>query len=160
MLFLNFERAPDFTMKNSQKITRIRLEALQYEGAILFGIVSHEPDYKLSLALNQKIGISLKHGEPIIVNDDSGHEHSFSRFATPSTSPDEVVYTLASNRSGTFFMLKKLKNIDYLFHINNSYSAELESEISAILRETESVNAVFPIDIKTFNDKNISYLIQ
>jgi len=147
-------------MKHSQKVTKIRLEALQYEGFILFGIVSHEPDYKLSLTLNQKIGISLKHCEPIIICDDSGNTHSFSRFTTSATSSDEIVYTLTSNRAGLSFMLKKLKNIDYLFHIQNSDSSELKSEVSAILRDTDSINAVFPIDIKTLNDKNIPYLIQ
>ena len=146
-------------MKQSQKITKIRLETPQYESQSLFGIVSHEPDYKLSLALNQKLGISLKHSDPIIIHDDSGNEHSFSRFTTQLASPDEIAYTLISNRSGALFLLKKLKNIDYLFHIHNSYGSESETEISATLRDTGSINAVFQIDIKTINDKNTSYLI-
>ena len=143
-----------------KKITKIRLEASQNESVILFGIVSREPDYKLSLALNQKIDISLKRSNPITICDDSGNSHSFSRFTTAATSPDNVVYTLTSNRSGLFFMLKKLKNIDYLFYINNSDNNDLELKISTILRETENIDAVFTIDIKTLNDKNISYLIQ
>ena len=146
-------------MKHLPRATKIRLEASQYDGLILLGIVSREPDYKLSLALNQKIGISLKHSTPITICDDSDNIHSFSRFSTATTYSDEVVYTLTSNRSGSFFMLKKLKNIDYLFHIQNSDSSDLELKTSAILRETENIDAVFPIDIKTFNDKNISYLL-
>ena len=143
-----------------KKITKIRLEASQNESVILFGIVSREPDYKLSLALNQKIDISLKRSNPITICDDSGNSHSFSRFTTAAISPDNVVYTLTSNRSGLFFMLKKLKNIDYLFYINNSDNNDLGLKISTILRETENIDAVFTIDIKTLNDKNISYLIQ
>jgi hypothetical protein len=145
--------------KHLQKATKIRLETSQYEDLILFGIVSREPDYKLSLSLNHKIGISLKQSEPITICDDSANAHTFSRFATLSTSMDNVVYTLTSNRSGAFFMLKKLKNIDYLFHIHNSDNSDLELKISTILRETENIDAVFSIDIKTLNDKNSSYLI-
>ena len=136
-----------------KKVTKIRLEASQNENVILFGIVSREPDYKLSLALNQKIGISLKRSDPIVCDN----EHSFSRFTTSASSPDNVVYTLTSNRSGSFFMFKKFKNIDYLFHIHNSDNNE---NVSSILRETENIDAVFPLDIKTLSDKNMSYLIQ
>ena len=146
-------------IRHPQKTTKIRLEASQYEGVLLFGIVSHEPDYKLSLALNQKIGISLKRCDPITIYDDSGNAYSFSRFSTSTNLSDDVVYTLTSNRSGSFFMLKKLKNIDYLFYINNSDDNSLELKISTILRETKCINAVFPINIKTLNDKNSSYII-
>jgi len=143
-----------------KKVTKIRLEVSQNEDVILFGIVSREPDYKLSLALNQKIGIALKRSNPITINDDSGNAHSFSRFATSTILSDDVVYTLTSNRSGALFMIKKLKNIDYLFHINNPDNNDLESKISAILREIPNIDAVFQIDIKTINDKNMSYIIQ
>jgi len=147
-------------MKQPQKVTKIRLKTSQNEGLILFGIVSREADYKLSLALNQRIGISLKQDESITISDDFGNTHFFSRFTTSATPSDEIAYTLTSNRSGSFFLLKKLKNIDYLFHIHNLDNIDLELKISAILRETENIDAVFPIDMKTFNDKNISYLIQ
>jgi len=142
-----------------KKVTKIRLKTSQYKDIILFGIVSHEPDYKLSLALNQKIGILLKHSEPIIIYDDFGNAHSFSRFTTSTTQSDDAVYTLTSNRAGSFFMLKKLKNIDYLFHIHNSDNNDLKLKISAVLRETENIDAVFAIDTETINDKDIFYLI-
>jgi hypothetical protein len=146
-------------MKQSQKVTKIRLESSHDEDLTLFGIISHEPDYKLSLALNKKFGILLKRSEPITIYDDFGNAHSFSRFTTSATQSDNVVYTLTSNRSGSFFMLKKLKNIDYLFHIHNPDNIDLKFNISDILRETKNIDAVFPIDIKTLNDKNIFYLI-
>jgi hypothetical protein len=143
-----------------QRVTKIRLdEVSQHEGLIVFGIVSHDPDYKLSLKLNQKIGISLKHSDPISIHDELGNVHFFSRFTTSKTPTDDVVYTLMSNRSGSFFMLKKLKNVDYLLYIHNSDISDLELKISTILRATENIDAVFVIDIKTLNDKNISYLL-
>jgi hypothetical protein len=142
-----------------KKVTKIRLEASQNENVIVFGIVSREPDYKLSLVLNKKIEIALKRSDPITIHDDSGNAHSFSRFTTAATLSDDAAYTLTSNRSGSFFMLKKLKNIDYLFHIHNLGNNGLELKIATILRETENIDAVFSIDIKTLNDKNIFCLI-
>ncbi|MDR2886819.1 MAG: IPExxxVDY family protein [Bacteroidales bacterium] len=146
-------------MKRKHTVTKIRLEAFQNDGFMLFGVVSQEPDYKLSLALNRRMGIMLKHCEPVTVCDITGNISSFSRFATLAILPNYVVYTLMSNRSGAVFLLKKLKNIDYLFLVNRA-GCDMEPGIITLLRETESVNAVFPVDIKTLNDKNLSYIIR
>ena len=47
-------------MKRTQKVTRVKLDIDQNNDYILLGLVSSEPDYKLSLSLNKKLGISLK----------------------------------------------------------------------------------------------------
>ena len=144
-----------------QRVTKIRLEASQSENLILFGIVSHDPDYKLSLTLNKKFGISLKHSAPITIQDDFGNAHSFSRFTTSEMPSDnEVVYTLMSNRLGSLFLLKNLKNIDYLFYIHNLENNHLKLKIPAVLREMENIDAVFTIDTKTLDDNSLPFLFQ
>ncbi len=52
-------------MKKIQKVTRLRLHNDENHDYILLGLVSAEPDYKLSLALNKKFGISLKNISPL-----------------------------------------------------------------------------------------------
>ena len=146
-------------MKSEQKIKRIPLEVGSDEKLFLFGIVSTEPDYKLSLALNKKMGISLKNMNPLYLSDESGTELSFSRF-TYTNHSDDITYNLLSNRSGKQFLLKKLKNIDYIFQVHYSGNENKSSKVSSLLRETESVNAVFVIDTGTLNDKNLHYIIQ
>lgn len=146
-------------MKNTQKITRVQLDISRNEKLFLYGIVSPEPDYKLSLALNKKMGISLKHSSPVNLTDDSGNHLSFSRFSCINTS-DEIVYNLISNRAGKQFLLKKLKNIDYIFQMHYPGNENNNKKLASLLRETESVNAVFVIDTGTFNDKNLQYIIQ
>ena len=146
-------------MKSSQKITRIQLDVKRIDRVFLYGIVSSDPDYKLSLALNKKMGISLKNSTPLQLAEDSGFEHTFSKFSYINH-PDEVVYNLISNRSGRQFLLKKLKNIDYLFQVHYPECKNCNSNISDLLKTTESVNAVFLIDTETFNDKNLHYIIQ
>lgn len=144
-------------MKSKQKITRVQLKVNQIDEFILVGIVSVEPDYKLSLSLNKKFRISLKNISPVKVTDGNGTEMAFSRFSDNSGSPD-IIYNLISNRSGKNFLLKKLKNVDYIFQVQDSENENNINQITTSLREIESVNAIFKIDINTFKDKNLQYL--
>jgi hypothetical protein len=144
-------------MKSIQKVTKVQLEINQKVEFLLLGLVSAEPDYKLSLAINKKFRISLKNISPIKIIDDSGHEHFFSRFSDAGKTPD-TVFNLVSNRSGRSYLLKKLKNIDYLFQVLNPENEKDTGQVLSGLREIESVIATFNIDIKTFKDKNLQYL--
>jgi hypothetical protein len=144
-------------MKKIQKITRVRLKINQKEEFYLLGIVSAEPDYKLSLIINKKFRISLKNVSPVRITNDTGSELLFSRFNEINGSK-EVVFTLVSNRSGKNFLLKKLKNVDYIFQIHDTENENNISLIAATLREIESVSAVFNIDVNSLKDKNLHYL--
>ncbi|MEI8224707.1 MAG: IPExxxVDY family protein [Bacteroidota bacterium] len=146
-------------MKSIQRITRVQLKINQKDEFILLGIVSAEPDYKLSLSINKKFRVSLKNILPLKITDDTGSELAFSRFSDSSKSPD-VVFNLFSNRSGKSFLLKKLKNVDYIFQVQDAENENNTDQITASMREIESVNAVFNIDINTFKDKNLQYLTQ
>jgi hypothetical protein len=144
-------------MKSIQRVTRVQLEINQKVEFLLLGLVSAEPDYKLSLAINKKFRISLKNISPIKITDDSGNELLFSRFSDTVKTQD-TVFNLVSNRSGKSYLLKKLKNIDYLFQVLNPENEKNNDQIISGLREIESVNATFNIDIKTFKDRNLQYL--
>jgi hypothetical protein len=146
-------------MKSSQKTTRIQLDAKSNDRFFIYGLVSTDPDYKLSLALNKKMGISLKNSAPLLLPDSTGIEQAYSRFSYINHAAD-VAYNLISNRSGSQFLLKKLKNIDYIFQVHYTECDNCNLKISSILKDTESVNAVFLIDTVTFNDKNLQYIIQ
>jgi hypothetical protein len=146
-------------MKRIQKITRVQLNIDHDEKFFLLAIVSAEPDYKLSLSINSKLGISLKNISPLKIAGDNGSEILFSRFSYITGSP-EIIFTLVSNRSGKHFLLKKLKNVDYVFKI---YQPEYENKIDRIiasLREVESVNAVFNVEADILKDKMLKLLNQ
>jgi hypothetical protein len=64
-----------------------------------------------------------------------------------------------SNRSEKNFMLKKLKNIDYLLLLHNPAKDFSPEKVITQLREIDSITGVFNIDIRTLNDKNLKYLI-
>ncbi len=145
-------------MKKTQKITRVQLNINQQDDYILLGIVSVEPDYKLSLLLNTKFGISLRNISPVKIIDEKRNELAFSRFSDLSGSP-HMIFTLISNRFGKNFFLKKLNNVDYVLHIQDPDNESNINHIIARLREIDTVTAVFKIDLKIIKDKNFQYLI-
>jgi hypothetical protein len=146
-------------MKSAQKVTRVKLDIEQNNDYILLGIVSAEPDYKLSLALNKKFRISLKNISPLKITGDNESEMTFSRFSNNDDRTD-LIFILVSNRSGKGFLLNKFKNIDYLLQIQISEKEVNLNLITSYLREIDTVNAVFNIDISKIKDKNLHYLTQ
>jgi hypothetical protein len=145
-------------MRNSQKITRIHLSVNEQDFPVVFGIVTPDPDYKLSFKLNKKLNISLRNTNPVEFRDDESNMFIFSKFADTSGSPDSI-FQLVSNRSGKNFLLKKLKNIDYLLIINDPGKNIRPENVLSKLREIESVTGVFNIEFKTLKDRNLKYLV-
>jgi hypothetical protein len=146
-------------MKSGAKIKRIQLKDNQTNDPDIIGIVSTEPDYKLSLALNRKLKISLKNDSPIVIREEPGVEVTFSRFSDISAVPNPG-YDLTSNRSGKNFLLKKLKNIDFIFQVHNPGDEDDLKAIAATLKNMECITAIFRIDTATIKDKNLQYIIQ
>lgn len=143
-------------MKNSQKITKIHLTVNDEDIPAVIGIVSADPDYRLSLKLNKKLSISLKNIDPVEFQDEKGDKLVFSRFSD-SSQPADSNFQLVSTRSGKNFLLKKLRNIDFLLLLNNP--AKDPEKIMSRVREIDSVTGVFNIEKKTLKDKNLKYLI-
>lgn len=138
-------------MDDRKKPVRLKLDIQDTdENLVLIGIVSSEPDYKLSLALNKKLNISLKLSNPIELTDRKGNISSFSRFADTSEMP-EISYTLVSNRSGNNVLFKKMKKLDYIFSISHSYPIPHAGNIIRTIREIEGVTAAFELDSKEFD---------
>lgn len=145
-------------MTNSQRITRIRLSVDKQELPVVFGIVTPDPDYKLSLKLNKKLTLSLRNTDPIEIQDDDGNGFIFSKFTDTSRAPD-IIFHLVSNRSEKNFLLKRLKNIDYLLIIHDTSKSLKMEHITLQIREIYSVTGVFNIDLKPLKDKNLKFLI-
>lgn len=145
-------------MSNSQRITRIRLSVDEQDLPVVFGIVTPDPDYKLSLKLNKKLTLSLRNTDPVEIQDDDGNGFIFSKFADASRAPDSGFH-LVSNRSEKNFLLKKLKNIDYLLIIHDTSKSLKMEQIMMQIREIDSVTGVFNIDLKSLKDKNLKFLI-
>ena len=140
------------------KITRVQLKVTQNYKPALLGIVSAEPDYKLCLAINKNLNISLRNTSPVVIPDETS-EKSFSRFSDTRTSHG-TLFDLISNRSGKNILLKKFKNIDYIFQIQDPDNETNTEKISASLRSIDHVTAVLSLDPGSIKDKNLQYLIR
>lgn len=144
-------------MSNSQRITRLRLSDDDQDLPVVFGIVTADPDYKLSLRLNKKLSISLRTTDPVEFQDNEGPGLIFSKFADASGAPD-LVYQLVSNRSEKNFLLKKLKNIDYLLIIHDPARRLKPEQLISQIRDIDSITGVFNIEFTTLKDKNLKFL--
>lgn len=146
-------------MKNPQKIKRINLPLNDHDIPVILGIVSTDQDYKLTLKLNKKLSVSLKNEHPVAVNENDGNINQFSRFLF-SVPGNDTIYQLISNRTGKSFLIKKLKNIDYLLLIADAGRTVQYEKIITALREIDSVSGVFNISYESISkDKNIGFLI-
>jgi hypothetical protein len=143
-------------LKKSLKITRIELPPDDHGDVSILGIVSSDPHYKLSLGLNRKLGINLKSSDPAVIPDDTG-DHNFTRFSDAGD-PGPVVH-LISNRAEKNYLIKKLRNIDYFLVIPDLRIHFEKESIITLIREIDTVTAVFDIDYKSLNDRNKIYLI-
>ncbi|MCU0407911.1 MAG: IPExxxVDY family protein [Bacteroidales bacterium] len=146
-------------MKGQQKVTRVQLKVDQDNDHLLLGIVSSEPDYKLSLALNRKLGIALRHVPPLDAGENKSPANQYSMFTDSGEAPASS-FSLIANRNGGNFLIKKLRNIDYIFVAREDEISSRTNEIATALKETEFITAVFVIDINTIRDNNLKYLIQ
>jgi hypothetical protein len=145
-------------MKSRQKTTRVQLKVSTDEEYSLLGIVSAEPDYKLSLSLNRELKISLRNTTPIGIKAKTGVLLNFSKFSDVNGAPD-ITYNLISNKSDKDFLLKKLDKIDYLFQIHSPEKIYDTEQLTSFLRGLESVTAVFNLNPCEIKDKNMHYII-
>jgi hypothetical protein len=145
-------------MQNRQKVTRVRLDVGTNEDYFLLGIVAAEPDYRLSLQINRKLGISLRHTDPVELKMNSESPTQFTRYAC-STGSHDSSFTLVANKSNKDVLLRKLEKIDYFLQV---YSPEQEYDaetIAGALRSDDAITAVFVLDPDEIRDKNLQLII-
>jgi len=117
------------------------------------GVVSAEPDYRLSVLINRHLGADLrKCDEEISVHTDSGRA-CFSRFTTV---PPEL--SLVSNRSEGQILLRKLNKIDFFLIICGESGREKAEQLAATLREIPEITAVFVLESSKITDRNLPLL--
>jgi len=145
-------------MKSRQKITRVQLNISDAEEYSLLGIVTSEPDYKLSLSLNKKLKISLKNNLPVEIRGENGTHLNFSKFSDFKGAPD-ITYNLIANRSDKDFLLKKLSKIDYFLQVHSPGGDHNIDHLTNSLRGIDSIVAVFNLNPGEIKDKNLHYLI-
>jgi len=142
-------------MSRERKITRHTIESAVPQPFFFLGVVSAEPDYRLSVMINRHLGTDLRKCPEDIIIDTSAGTRNFSRF-----SPENRAFSLVSNRSSGTVLLKKLKNIDYLLVPAQQDDAKTTEQLAASLRLIPEITAVFVLDSRATADRNIALLAQ
>ncbi|MFP4366188.1 MAG: IPExxxVDY family protein [Bacteroidales bacterium] len=115
----------------------------------LLGISSHENDYRLSWAINNRLGLNFRKSENITVTDNKGGKLEFSLFRSPANGKTAGI-NLISNRCPDGFLIREMKNIDYFLQVfEDPTSGNIES-IAINLKSIDIVSAVFEIPGKNF----------
>lgn len=141
-------------MSPAGKITKHIIRSEEPPPFLFLGIVSTEPDYRLSVMLNRHLGIDLRKKPEEITENSGDKTHSWSVFTTAP-----LTFSLISNRSMGGTLLRKLKNIDFLLQIHGTPDRKQAEKLAASLRSIPEVTAVFLFDSRDLGDKNIALLV-
>ncbi|MBN2613806.1 MAG: IPExxxVDY family protein [Bacteroidales bacterium] len=114
------------------------------------GISSHENDYRLSWAINNKLGYNLSKSDNLsLTNNKTGEIQQFSVFEF-TNEDDECKYHLVSNRCDNGFLLAEYKNVDFFLLIQGEMAPYEFDLIVTNLKQIEIITLAFMIsDLST-----------
>ena len=120
---------------------------------VLIGISSHEKDYRICWAINNKLQLDLIKTEPLEIKDKKQDELShFSLFSFER--PDEFMeYFIIANRSEKGLLIPEQKQMDYFFIIRGEIENDAVMEIIRQIKEINLVQTAFRIDVSSLKSK-------
>lgn len=142
-------------MKDGEKVTRHTIFSAEPAEFLFLGLVTAEPDYRLTVMLNRQLGISLQHSSNDIV---SGAGENALHFSVFTTSP--LILSLITNRIPGNFLIRKLKTIDYFLVIHGAPERARADNLAAQIRKNPDITAVFVFNSTLIADRNIKLLVQ
>jgi len=143
------------SVKEREKVTRHTIFSAEPAEFLFLGLVTAEPDYRLTVMLNRQLGISLQHSDIDIVAGSGDEAPHFSVF---TTSP--LILSLVTNRIPGNFLIRKLKTIDYLLVIHGVPDRVKAENLAAQIRKNPDITAVFVFNSTLIADRNIKLLVQ
>jgi hypothetical protein len=120
---------------------------------VLIGISSHEKDYRICWAINNKLGLNLVKAEPLEIKDKKQDDLShFSLFSFEL--PDEFrEYFVIANRSEKGLLIPEQKQVDYFFIMRGEEEDESIMEKIRLIKEISLVQMAFRIDVNSLRSK-------
>ena len=103
--------------------------------------------------LNRHLGIDLRRSPADIIEGAGSGEKRYSLFTTTPPS-----LSLASNRCSGKTLIRKLKSIDYLLIIHGASDRKQAEALATTVRKIGEVTAVFVLDSRETDDRNLALL--
>ncbi len=140
-------------MSGAKKITRHLISSSETHPLFFLGIVSSEPDYRLSVLINLHLETDLrKCDSELLLKTPSGNQW-FSCFSCK-----EQGLNLVANRNGSDILLRKLKNIDFIMVAGDTNGEEKAKQLAIRLRDLPGITAVFVFNSRDVKEKNLLLL--
>lgn len=120
---------------------------------VLIGICSHEKDYRICWAINNKLGFDLKKTDDLEIKDKKLTENSlFSMYVHEN--PDEFIeYYVIANRGANGLLVPEQKQVDYFLLIRGTVSTEQVEALVKQMRELSMVLTAYEIDPSQLKSK-------
>ena len=144
-------------MKAPSKKTRLKLKPDINDEDQFLGLVSAEADYKVSLLINQSLGLNLKSNSPVVKTVNK-NDIFFSRF-TSDSKYSEIVYELISNDAGKEKLLSRIPSIDFILRIKGVSNKETIEDIIRKIRNIGEITGVFTLDKNSRMENNFYKII-
>lgn len=102
-------------------------------------IASHQNDYRLSWALNEKLNLSLKKDQDLTVEDKKeGINRQFTKYSYVEGT-QSIYYHLIANKNTESFLFPDMRNIDFLLKIEGEID---EENLNLLVKEIRKINFV------------------
>jgi hypothetical protein len=141
--------------KKVQKKHSLRLKIGNKPNYRLIGISSHENDYRLVWAINNKMSTQFTRTEDLIVHKHQSEEDGrFSRYIYYDEERYQK-YCLLSNRCPDGFLFPEIKNFDFLIQVSGETTDSEIQKINRQLKKVEVISASYilePEKIKGINE--------
>lgn len=127
-----------------------KIQIASFDDTTVVGINSSLPDYKLAWCVNKALAIDLSRYDDLVFEGDSFAFYYY------TAGENYNVYNLVSLNSRDRVLYPFKPRLDYLFLIQNTLSAELQTIIMRSLRQTEGITHAFVLE----KDKNLRFVLE
>ena len=120
----------------------------------LLGIVSDEPEYKLTWSMNEVLQTSFQRMEDLSLYHKKGQsEQRFSLYLYEEENT-MLTYRIIRNRSENGYFLSDLKNIDYVIHIQGELDTDRVSDFIRQANQLDTIRMCIPIELSKLKDRS------
>lgn len=134
-------------------IQRHKLQYKQNFDFLLFGLASHENDYRLVWKINQAFSFNFERGNSHkLISKKTGKEQEYNLYSYDDEDTFYLYYFI-SNKCEDGVLIEELKNIDYLIMIQGDFTEAFANGFHNRLKKVESVQGVFKIDPSSLKNK-------
>lgn len=127
-------------------MTVFKLDPCEFDPMLIWGLICHDPDFRLCWKLNKSCRLSLARCEPEPGNPLVSSFYSFWR------KDDQIVYNLIANKTDDGPLLPKYAHLDYFFTISAAHLDGHQLMLDTI-RSVTNVLAVYELELEKASDQ-------